>query len=97
MAESGNDLLFSSLYFRFDQNWGLRLAHYYNLADRLFQHQYYSLYRDLRSFTAALTLGITEDVGGKLDYGVALTLSSKAFPRYGLKDDINRPAHLLGY
>lgn len=96
-AEDGNDLLFSSLYVRFDQNWGLRLSHYYNLAEGLFQHQYYSLYRDLRSFTAAMTFGITEDVGGEIDYGVAFTISSKAIPRYGLQDDINKPTRLLGY
>ena len=27
----------------------------------------------------------------------AFTLSSKAFPRYGLQDDINKPTQLLGY
>jgi len=94
---NANNLLFSSLYLRLSQNWGLRLAHYYSIEDRLFQHQYYSVYRDLRSFTAALTLGIRRSVGSSPDYGVAFTISSKLFPRYGLQDDINKPAALLGY
>jgi hypothetical protein len=82
---------------RFSQNWGLRAVQYYNLQDHLFQHQYYTLYRDLRSFTAAVTLGVRQNVGEKREYGVAFTISSKAFPRYGLQDDINKPTLLLGY
>jgi hypothetical protein len=94
---NANNLLFSSLYLRLSQNWGFRVAHYYSIEDRLFQHQYYSIYRDLRSFTAALTLGIRRSVGSSPDYGVAFTISSKLIPRYGLQDDINKPAALLGY
>ena len=93
----GNNLLSGSLYVRLGQNWGFRIAEYYNLKDSFFQHQYYTLYRDLRSFTAALTAGIREDLDGKKDYGIAFTLSSKAYPRYGLQDEMNKPTRLLGY
>ena len=92
-----NNLLFGSLYVRLGQNWGFRVAEYYNLKDNFFQHQYYTLYRDLRAFTAALTAGIREDLNGRKDYGIAFTLSSKAYPRYGLQDEINKPTRLLGY
>ena len=92
-----NNLLTGSLYLRLGQNWGFRISEYYNLKDSFFQHHYYTLYRDLRSFTAAITAGIRQDLDGQKDYGIAFTLSSKAFPRYGLQDDINRPTRLLGY
>jgi hypothetical protein len=75
----------------------VRAAHYYSIEDHLFQHQYYTLYRDMRSFTAAITVGIRRSVGSSPDYGVAFTISSKIYPRYGLQDDLNKPTALLGY
>ena len=92
-----NNLLFASLYLRLGQNWGLRVSEYYNLKDNFFQHHYYTLYRDLRAFTAAITAGLRENLDGRKDYGIAFTLSSKAYPRYGLQDELNKPTRLLGY
>jgi lipopolysaccharide assembly outer membrane protein LptD (OstA) len=93
----GYSLLSQTLYLRLNQNWGLRMSHYYNIRDHLFQHQYYTVYRDFRSFTLSMTAGVQQDVGGETDYGVAISVSSKAFPRYGLGSDVNKPTRLLGY
>jgi hypothetical protein len=60
------------------------------------QEQLYSLYRDLRSWTAALTLRVNQSAGQPTDVTVGLTLSLKAFPRYKLNSDSDRPGQLLG-
>ncbi len=93
----GNNLVFSSIYFRASQNWGLRAQHYYNVREGFLQSQYYSLYRDLRSWTVALTARVLRNAGGGLDYGGAITFSWKAAPRFEIGDDINKPTQLLGY
>ena len=55
------------------------------------QQQVYSIYRDLRSWTAALLFRITEGPGQPTDFTVAVTFSLKAFPRFGLGSDSDRP------
>jgi hypothetical protein len=94
----GNNLLFSSLYLKMSPNWAARALHYYDARTHLMQNQTYSIYRDVRSWTVALTLRLLKNhEGGSDDFGVALTFSSKAFPRYQLGDDINKPTQLLGF
>lgn len=93
----GNNLVFSSAYLRFNPNWAGRMIHYYDAREGFVQSQSYTLYRDLRSWTVALTFRILRDQGRGTDYGGAITFSSKAFPRYQLGDDVNKPTQLLGY
>jgi hypothetical protein len=96
-TNTGNNLVFSSLYLRASQNWGARAQHYYNVREGFLQSQYYSIYRDLRSWTVALTVRVLRNDGGGLDYGGAITFSSKAAPRFEMGDDLNKPTQLLGY
>ena len=93
----GNNLLFSSAYLRVNPNWAARAIHYYDAREQFVQSQSYTLYRDLRSWTVALTFRILRDQGRSTDYGGAITFSSKAFPRYQVGDDMNKPTQLLGY
>lgn len=93
----GNNLLFSSAYLRVNPNWAARAIHYYDAREQFVQSQSYTVYRDLRSWTVALTFRILKDQGRSTDYGGAITFSSKAFPRYQLGDDLNKPTQLLGY
>ena len=95
--DSGNNLIYSSLYYRFSENWGVRTRHYFEARDGVMEEQQYSLYRDLRSFTAALTFRVRESRTGPTDYTIALTASLKAFPRFGLGQDANNAGLLLGY
>ncbi len=91
------DNLFSSVYFyRFNENWGTRVAHYFDAGNHRLQEQDYSIYRDLRSWTAALTFRALSNVGQATDYGVAFTFSFKSFPRFGLGQDTVTAAPLLG-
>ena len=54
------------------------------------QQQEYAIYRDLRSWTAALLFRVTEGPHQPTDLTVALTFSLKAFPRYGIGGDSDR-------
>jgi hypothetical protein len=60
------------------------------------QEQGYSIYRDLRSWTAALTFRVLDNISGPEDFSVAFTFSLKAYPHFGLGQDIARPYSLLG-
>ncbi len=92
----GNNLVYSSLYYRMNENWGARMTHHFEARDGHMEEQFYTLYRDLRSWTAALTLRVRDSRVGKEDYTVAVTFSLKAFPRFKLGHDRDTPAMLLG-
>jgi LPS-assembly protein len=92
----GYDQIRSTLYLRFSEDWGLRFSHRYDLRDSLLLQQYYTIYRDLGSWTAALTFRIRNNLDGRTDYGVAFTFSFKALPRFHMDDDRNKPSLLLG-
>jgi len=76
---------------------GIRRSEPGILRDGTLEEQYYTIYRDLRSWTTALTLRIRDNRSGPTDISVALTASLKAFPRFGLGRDRARPEQLLGY
>jgi len=93
---SGNNIFLSSLYYRFNENWGARLTHHFEARDGRLEEQFYTLYRDLRSWTAALTLRLRDNRQGLEDITVAVSISLKAFPRYKVGQDRNEPSLLLG-
>ena len=94
----GNNIVFSSLYLRMNPNWAVRAVHYYDAREHFLQRQAYTLYRDFRSWTVALSFRVLKNEGSSgVDFGGAITFSSKAIPRFQLGDDINKPAQLLGY
>jgi lipopolysaccharide assembly outer membrane protein LptD (OstA) len=92
----GSDLFSSTIFYRFDDNWGFRLTHRYDIRESRLTEQAYSIYRDLRSWTAALTLRLREDRDREDDVTVAFVFSIKAFPRYGVGSDAARPRALWG-
>ena len=67
------------------------------MREHQLQRQTYTIYRDFRSWTVALTFRLIKDKANKDDFGVAVTFSSKAFPRFQMGDDVNKPSLLLGY
>ena len=95
----GYNTFTSSLYYRMNENWGARVSHRFEARDGKMEEQYYTIYRDLRSWTSALTLRIRQQSGGigsPSDVTVAITFSLKSFPRMGLGADADRPSMLLG-
>jgi LPS-assembly protein len=93
---SGNNIIYQSFYFRLNENWAGRVTHHFEARDGTMEEQYYTVYRDFRSWTGALTVRFRENRFGEDDFAVAFTFSLKAFPRFKLGDDTNRPELLLG-
>jgi lipopolysaccharide assembly outer membrane protein LptD (OstA) len=93
---AGNNVLTSTLYYRMNENWGLRMAHYFDAQTGHLQEQSYTIYRDLRSWTAALSFLLRNNIGGPEDYTVAFTFSLKAYPHFGVGVDTTGPYSLLG-
>jgi LPS-assembly protein len=92
----GNSLVTSSIFYRINENWGLRAAHHFDVRTGQMQEQYYSLYRDMRSWTAAVTGGVRNNGSGPVDWTIAFSFSLKAVPSFGLNSDSGRPYALLG-
>jgi hypothetical protein len=91
----GHNLIDFSLYYRINENWGAHIAERFEAQNGTMQQQIYSIYRDLRSWTAALTLRVTQGPGQPTDFTAGVTFSLKAFPRYKLNTDSDRPGQVL--
>jgi lipopolysaccharide assembly outer membrane protein LptD (OstA) len=95
-TNSGNNLIFSSVYYRFNENWGARMSHHFEARDGTLEEQYYTIYRDLRSWTASLTFRLRDNRSQGTDFTVAVALSLKAFPHFGIGSDASDPSLLVG-
>jgi lipopolysaccharide assembly outer membrane protein LptD (OstA) len=93
----GNDLFNATFFYRLNENWGARVQENFDAKTGTLQEQDYSIYRDLRSWTAALTFRALDNISTGHDYGVAVTFSFKAFPRFGLGQDTVNAGPLVGY
>jgi LPS-assembly protein len=92
----GNNLFTSTLLLRLNENWGLRASQHFEAQTGTMQEQSYAIYRDMRSWTAALTVGMRKGSSNPNDLTVAFTFSFKASPRYGRGGEIGTPYWLLG-
>lgn len=92
----GNNIMTTTFYYRVNENWGFRASHYYDVRESRLREQYYTAYRDLRSWTCALTFGLRDDAGSTDDFVVAFTLSLKAAPRFDVATDTVERRSLLG-
>ncbi|HXS68991.1 MAG TPA: hypothetical protein VN761_09125 [Candidatus Polarisedimenticolia bacterium] len=92
----GENVFTSALFFRLNENWSTRFVHHYDIRNGRLQEQYYSLYRDMRSWTAALTGGVRDNGHGPKDYSLVFTFSFKAKPKYDVGGDSVRPYTMLG-
>ena len=92
----GANVFTSALFFRLNENWSTRAVHHFDVRSGRLQEQYYSIYRDLRSWTAALTAGVRDNGTGPKDYSIGFTFSFKASPKFGVGGDTVRPYSMLG-
>jgi len=67
-----------------------------NVKTGRLQQQFYTLYRDMRSWTGALTFRVQDDVNRTTDFTVAFGLSLKASPSKHLGEDVVNPYSLVG-
>jgi len=92
----GNNLFMSTIFVRFNEDWGFRASHYFEARTGTLQEQAYTFYRDMRSWTAAVTFRERDNPTGPTDYSIAFTFSLKARPRYGVGDESRNPYSLWG-
>ena len=81
----------SSLYvvggfYRLDDNWGVGFQEQYEGTTGIIEQQRYSIYRDLTNWVASFGAVVRDNAGVK-EYGVLLTFTLKAFPKFGF--DLN--------
>lgn len=93
----GDNLITSTIFYRLNENWGFRTSQHFEARDGVMEEQYYTIYRDLRSWTTALTFRVRDNRTNGKDYTVAVTFSLKAFPRFGLGRDTVSASSLVGY
>lgn len=87
----GNNLFANNMYFRLNENWGLHMGQHYEASTGRLQEQYYTVYRDLRSWTAGITFRVLDNAYGSKDYAAVFTFSLKARPKYTLNSDTVSP------
>ena len=93
---SGNNAFYTRIYYRFNENWGARINHHFEARDGRMEEQSYTVYRDFRSFTGAFSLRMRNPrENEESDYTIAMVISMKAFPRFDLDSDVNRPTYLF--
>jgi LPS-assembly protein len=92
----GNNLVTSSLFYRLNENWAFRASHFYEARLGRLQEQFYTAYRDFRSWTGALTFRVRDNGDRRPDYTVAFTFSLKAMPRFNVGADTVHPYQLIG-
>lgn len=91
-----NNVITGSIYFRLNENWGLRASQHFEARDGTLEEQFYSLYHDFRSWTGALTCRFRDNRTGRDDFTIGFTFSLKAFPRVKLNEDRDYPSLLFG-
>ena len=90
------NLITSTFYYRVNDNYAARIAHYFNTQNGRLQEQDYTLYRDLRSWTCGLTFRVINNINSPVDYTVAFSFSLKFAPRGKVGEDSVRPYSLVG-
>lgn len=93
--QSDNNIVFTTFFYRFNENWGARVSHHFEARDGTLEEQYYTVYRDFRSWTGALTLRLRDHRTGRTDYAIAFALSLKHAPRSRGSERVE-PSYLLG-
>ncbi len=82
-----NSSLYSAgAYYRIDDNWAAGAAIRYEGSTELVEEQRYTVYRDLTSWIASVG-AVVRNNGGKKEYGVLLTFTLKALPKFSF--DLN--------
>ena len=91
-----NNLITSTMFVRLGDNWGGRMTQNYNIVTQRLQDQMFTIYRDLRSWTSALTLRVANNEGQSADVTIAVVFSLKASPSVPMGEDVANRYHLVG-
>jgi LPS-assembly protein len=83
-----SSLVYSRVYARLNENWGMSANHVYEIDDGTLEYQSYALHRDLSSWVASLG-ALVRDNRGATDYGLIFSMTLKAFPQVSLPLDMD--------
>lgn len=90
-------LFVSSLAYRMNENWSLRMSQQYEVETSTMEAQYYTLSRDFRSWVGALMVRIQNNGPNGIDWTVGVAFQLKAANRKGALEPEYGPDRLLGY
>ncbi len=76
-----SNLYYFGAYYRIDDNWGAGGYARYEANTGVLEEQRYTVYRDLQSWIASVG-AVIRDNGGVREYGVLLTFTLKALPKF---------------
>lgn len=84
-----SSLVYSSIYARLNENWGVSMTHKYEMDDHTLEYQSYSIHRDLNSWVA--TVGaLVRNNRGVNDFGLIFSMTLKAFPQVSIPLDTDQ-------
>lgn len=92
-----SSLFFSSLAYRMNENWSVRMTHQYEARTDTMQAQYYTLARDFRAWVGAITIRIRDNGPNGMDWTVGVAFQLKAAATKGVQGPDFGPSRLLGY
>jgi hypothetical protein len=87
---NSNSITFTG-YLRLNENWGFSVYEQYEAVLGQLQVQQYFIHRDLSSWVAGLGLTSNNNGSGKMNIGVAFTLTLKDLPQFGIRQSAAAP------
>ena len=84
-----SSLIYSRIYARLSENWGVSMNHVYEAKDRLLEYQSYSVHRDLSSWVVSVGGLVRRTGNGVNNYGLVLNFTLKDFPEISIPLDID--------
>jgi hypothetical protein len=84
-----SNLIFSRVYARVTDNWGVSMNHIYEMDDGTMEFQSYSVTRDLTSWVASIGAMMRDNRRGQSEIGILFSLTLKDFPGLTIPLDID--------
>ncbi len=81
--------LFSTIYARLTENWGLSTTHVFEADDGTMEFQSYALTRDFSSWLFSIGAMVRDNRTGFSDYGILLGFTLKDLPQFNFDFDFN--------
>lgn len=86
---------FSTLAYRFSENWSVRMSQQFEANFDTLQAQYYTIARDFRSWVGAVTVQVLDNGPNGIDWTVGVGFQLKASPNPSQQDRTTGPNRLL--
>ena len=95
LLNDSSNTFFSTIGYRMNENWSVRMSHQFEAEFSTMQAQYYTLARDFRSWVGAITVQILDNGPNGIDWTVGVGFQLKASPNPSQQDRTTGPNRLL--